>query len=224
MTEASSIISIDVGGVFLMDLTVNEAESSADLADISQLEKELLLEAAGNRPLAESGNLFEETTYHLDFQASDENERPSQNNHHYNYNHQQLQQQSNRHHHQQNQQQQRNHQHNNQKHLFEIELSNKALNFRQSGFYLGSSLDRLASIINCDDQQAFDDDSTLQLNNGEENSFIAVKKPKPKPLVSYKFVDDQNSTCSLSDESFVASYGTSYTPSPTGSSYFVSSF
>lgn len=76
--------------------------------------------------------------------------------------------------------------------------------------YLGSSLDRLASVINCDGQL---DDMAPPINHDTERS-LTIVRPQKQP---YDFKEIQSS-CSLSDESYVASGEASLSASLAGSS------
>jgi hypothetical protein len=179
---SNSTKSIDVGGVFFMDLSVNDSDFNDDLAETAP------------RPIDNA-------------RASSDAARRHPHTHHHHH-----------HHHQDKSirlsptyQCKRATSIVDQRSKVTSTARSKATTTTQqpaSTDYLGSSLDRLASVINCDGQH---DDMAPPTNN-YERSLTIVRPQQPDDF------KELQSSCSLSDESYVASGETSLSASLAGSS------
>lgn len=157
MAQTSITKSIDVGSMFLMDLSVHESDLSSDLANMTLNERETTTAVFNmNR-----GQQKLNTKSPLNYQLLNGNRHSS----------------------------------------YSIEQSiadhRSMATAIQEPDYLASSLDRLAMIINCDDQQR----ETNNIKN--DGHSVKIVEPQPPPAVYSR--EPHQSSCSLSDESFGAS-------------------
>lgn len=166
MAQTSLTKSIDVGSMFLMDLSVNESDPSSDLADTTRTDMDL------------SDATSTKNDHHHEYKRT-----TTPNAHNFNES----------------------------KRAY-LTLTTGIADHRtratatiQQLDYLSSSLDRIASVIDCDGQQG-------EMTSNDEHSATIVE---PQPL---EYDQEPQSSYSLSDGSFVASSGTSLSASYTAGS------
>lgn len=180
----SSTKSIDVGGVFFMDLSVNDSDFNDDSAETAQMVDN---NARGSFDTRRHLNHHQDKSIRLSptYQSNDKPYSSMNRNQATSIVDQRSKATS-------------------------MTTSKTTTQPPTSTDYLGSSLDRLASVINCDGQL---DDMAPPINNDIERSLTIVRPQQQR----YNFKELQSS-CSLSDESYVPSGEPSLSASLAGSS------